>query len=173
MPDWFGPAVGQQGVNRFDVPLRLQPSQVGTCYLADSLEGVLLERVMRGMDLPILSVDRLRRLHVLTRATVTRDLVLIDLCAALSTVHRLELADVVAPPPYDKTQGLAAAWSVQPHPVPVDGIVYCSRFGSRFTSVALWDTARSALTWGTAVSLAQDLAALARACNRLGVGLVD
>lgn len=27
----------------------------------------------------------------------------------------------------------------------MDGIVYCSRFGSRFTSVALWDTARSAL----------------------------
>ena len=177
--DWFGPAVGAPGTNRFDVPLRRTAADPGTCYLAERIDGVLLERVLRGVWRPIISRRTLSRDHALATAHVDRDLVLLDLMVALSTVHGLELADVSAPPipravpAYPRTQALAEQWATASHPVPrLDGIVYGSRFGPAAACVALWDRARDALTWGPSAPFEADMTALAAACERLGIGLV-
>ncbi len=47
VPTWFGPAVGERGTNRFDLPARKRASAPGVCYPAATLDGVLLERVIR------------------------------------------------------------------------------------------------------------------------------
>ncbi|HKG93773.1 MAG TPA: RES domain-containing protein [Gemmatimonadaceae bacterium] len=178
-PDWFGPALGAAGTNRFDAPMRRTAADAGVCYLAERIDGVLLERVLRGVWRPLISRRTLGRDHALATARVDRDLVLLDLLVALSTVHGLELADVSAPPipravpPYPHTQALAAQWAAASHPVPsVDGIVYGSRFGPAAVCVALWDRARGALAWGPSVRFEADMPALAAACERLGIGLV-
>jgi len=80
-PDWFGPAVTRADVRRFDVPLRTADDP-GVCYLAPSLEGVLLERVIRDSTVNPLSHATMSREHAITAARLTRDLVLIDLLAA-------------------------------------------------------------------------------------------
>jgi hypothetical protein len=176
VPGWFGPAIGAVGTNRFDAPVR-EAGDPGTCYLAAGLEGVLLERVLRGRPVTFVSRRTLAREHALARARLARDLVLVDLFAALA-VHRFEVADIAAPPDlrgtprYPRTQPLAAGWSRAAHPVPVDGIVYGSRFGPAAVCVALWDRAETALAWGPSAPLDADMGALVAACNRLGLGLL-
>jgi hypothetical protein len=175
-PDWFGPAVGAAGSNRFDAPVRAA-GDPGTCYLAEGLEGVLLERVLRDRYATFVSRRTLDREHAVARARVERDLVCIDLLVAL-TVHGLELADIAAPPVpravprYPRTQQLAARWAVAAHPVPVDGIVYGSRFGPAAACLALWNRARTALAWQPSQPFDADMPALLAACGRLGLGLL-
>lgn len=182
--DWFGPAVGAAGTNRFDVPRR-GPGDPGTCYLALGLDGVLLERVLRDRPATFLSRRTLGRAHAVAQAWLARDLVLVDLLVALQSVHGLQLAEVCAPPVlaappgaprYPRTQALAAAWAAAAHPgVPggrVDGVVYGSRFGPAAACLAVWDRARAALAWRPGAPLDADMPALVAACARLGLGLV-
>jgi hypothetical protein len=178
-PNFFGPPVGRAGANRFDVPTRTA-ADPGTCYLALSLEGVLLERVVRDFPRPAYSTAALGRRHALAAAVPTRDLLLVDLVAAPTTVHGVQASQIVAPPlldaatgrsRYPHTQALAARWAAARHPVDVDGILYGSRFGSRWLCLALWDRAAPALRWRASVALTHDTAALADAFNALGLGL--
>jgi len=183
-PAWFGPAVGAPAVNRFDLHQR-SASQPGTCYLALGLEGVLLERVLRGVYTDLLSERDLARAHAVTRVRADRDLVLIDLVQALSTVHRLELAAITAAPDlavgphesvYPATTAVAARFVAEvwagAYPEPVDGILYGSRFGPAALCVALWDTAADALRWGRTRRLTIHVPGLDAACQRLGIGLL-
>jgi len=175
-PDWFGPAVGRAGVHRFDVPLRTADDP-GVCYLAPSLEGVLLERVIRDSTVNPLSHATMSREHAITAARLTRDLVLIDLLATLWTVHGVQMPEVAAVPPYGATQQLAQQLTHLTLPQAdgavlwPDGIAYGSRFGAAHECIALWDRAAAALEWGETVSLGVDRNALALACTRLGIGL--
>ncbi len=175
-PDWFGPAVGRVGVHRFDVPLRTEDDP-GVCYLAPSLEGVLLERVIRDSTINPLSHATLSREHAITAARLTRDFVLIDLLATPWTVHGVQMHAVAAVPPYGATQQLARQLTRLTLPQPdgtamcPDGIAYGSRFGAAHECIALWDRAATALAWGETVSLGADRNALALATTRLGVGL--
>lgn len=171
-PDWFGPAIGAAGTNRFDVPVRTTAADPGTCYLARSLQGVLLERVLRGVWRPVLSRRSLSQQHAITSARVTRDLVLIDLCLTMITVHQLDLHDISEPPPYARTQALAQSWAAQATPVRVDGILYASRFAPSARCLAVWDRAAGALQWGSTERLGARVDRLARACQRLGIGLI-
>jgi len=143
-PDWFGPAIGADGVNRFDLPHRRTARELGICYLSPSLEGVILETVVRDARSRVLSVATLRRDHVVTAVRTTRDLLLIDL--------------------------MVAPWTV--HGVQADGIIYSSRFAPAFECLALWDRAVDALEWGSSEPLGADGRALAAVCNRLGIGLM-
>lgn len=152
-PDFFGPAIGRSGTQRFDLPERRSAEDPGTCYLALSLEGVLLERVVRDFPRPTYSADALAARHALVEVRPTRDLVLIDLVSTPTTVYGLQTAAITAP-------------------ADIDGILYSSRFGSAWLCVALWDRARDALTWGTSAALTADVAALDAACTALGLGLV-
>jgi len=187
-PGWnaayFGPAVGAVAVNRFDIHQRL-PTDPGTCYLARSLDGVLLERVLRGAVLPVLSERRLRTAHAVCRAFVATDLVLVDLVRALSTVYALQLSAIVAPPvagapPYPPTSHLAHTFAQGVGLPPlgqaaprVDGIFYASRWGPAALCIALWDRAASSITWGPSGPLdRQHVPQLASAANRLGIGLI-
>ena len=121
-PDWFGPPHNSSGKHRFDVPFRDADCNVGTCYLAERLDGVLLERVLRGISRAVLTISTLHVKHAITLATTKRALVLIDLVHTLSTVHGLEAEGIVAQPPYGKTQAMARQWAQATHPTPVDGI---------------------------------------------------
>jgi len=175
-PDWFGPAVDGTGVGRFDVPLRTADAP-GACYLSPTLEGVLLERVIRSSGRVVLSYRTVLREHAVTSATLNRDLVLIDLLSAAWTVHGVQMHEITALPPYRETQQLAhrlsrlsfmqagdtAAWP--------DGIAYGSRFGAAHECIALWDRGATAVTWGATTPLGADRDVLAKACNRLGIGL--
>lgn len=172
VPDWFGPGLGNVGINRFDAPKQTTTDH-GTCYLARSLEGVLLERVLRGVWRPVVSRSSLMERHAITAARPTRDLIFLDLCLALNSVHRLQISDISQPPPYTRTQNLARRWARQSHPVAVDGILYTSRFAPAARCIALWDRAASAVEWGTTGLLGADIAQLSRACVRLGIGIID
>ena len=171
-PDWFGPPLNSSGKHRFDVPFRDADCNVGTCYLAERLDGVLLERVLRGISRAVLTISTLHGKHAITLATTKRALVLIDLVHTLSTVHGLEAEDIVAQPPYGKTQAMARQWAQASHPTPVDGILYSSRFGSGALCLALWNSAAGAISWGAPAPLDADLQALSDACDRLGLGLL-
>lgn len=115
-PAFFGPLPGRSGTQRFDQPVRpAVPSTVdpgssdagppGTCYLALSLKGVLLERVVRDGARPSYSVRQMRRHHALASARVARDLVLIDLVRTLTSVWGLEAAQITAPPVLNPAPG--------------------------------------------------------------------
>jgi hypothetical protein len=184
-PVWFGPAPGTWGSNRFDPPHPRTARDPGVCYLAATLVGVLLERVLRGVALPAVARRTLATQHAVTGAVLARDLVVVDLVLALS-VHGLELADVAAPPlltpgtspRYPRTQALAGTWATanrdRRHPVPggrVDGIAYVSRFGPAAHCLALWDDAADALRWGKTTPLGA-AAGIDAACEALGIGVV-
>jgi hypothetical protein len=171
-PEWYGPAVGGSGDNRFDWPGVRGATDPGVCYLAVGLEGVLLERVIRDRDIGALSRATLRRDHAVATAVPTRDLVLIDLVVTLKTKYQLEVDDISYPPPYMRSQDLARQWYQAPHPMPVDGILYMSRFGPAHACLALWDRTRGALAWGTSQALDERPGALETACDRLGLGLI-
>lgn len=183
--NWFGPALGSLGTNRFDPPRPRTSTDPGVCYIAEALTGVLHERVFRGVMVPQVSRATLSASHAVTDVTLNRALILIDLVAAIA-VHGLQLSDTTAPPlisphaplRYPATQGMAGAWAAtngsSGFPVPggqVDGILYVSRFGPVDRCVALWDVAQSALTWGAAQSLGGHLQ-LTAACGMLGVQVV-
>lgn len=197
-PDFFGPPVGLPGRNRFDGSGPRRASEPGTCYLALGMLGVLQERVLRGVRLPLLSRARLSAAHHWSVATSLAPLLLLDLWLA-PTVHGLELAEISAPPrrvprpppsaafavhadgrpvvPYPPTQQLADAWRARNasggFPVPggrVDGILYGSRFGPASLCVALWEPAAGALRWSPPLPLGE-APGLAAAANLLGVGL--
>jgi hypothetical protein len=179
-PDWFGPAVGHRGIGRFDVPVRDDRNDVGTCYFAETLAGVIYERVLRGLMPPALSVTTVDAAHAITEATLTRDVILIDLFAFPGR-HGLQiglttLAPVLPTPPgmpvYPMTQPLAAFWASAPHPHRVDGILYNSRFTGAALCVALWHRASDALVWGTERTLTSDFPAFNHACRSIGVALV-
>jgi hypothetical protein len=182
-PDFFGPPPGARGTQRFDVPRQPPTGGLGTCYLAFTLEGVLLERVVRDFPRPTYSAAALARRHALASAALTRDVVLLDLVVALAA-HGLQAAQIVTPPllpptdpppsdflPYPTTQSLATTWQTAPHPVPVDGILYGSRFGGAHLCVALWEAARLAVAWRGSGPLGADLDAVATALRMLGMGL--
>lgn len=184
-PDWFGPDIGVLGENRFDPPRPRTPADPGVCYVAESLIGVLLERVLRGVKWPAVSRTTLNAKHSVSDAVLTRDLVTLDLIQALG-VHRLELIDVCAPPDltpgaplrYPRTQQLAGEWAARNagggHPVPggrVDAILYVSRFGPGARCLAIWDTAREAVDWGSTVPLGS-ASGLEEACEALDVKLL-
>ncbi len=178
-PNWFGPAVGADGINRFDLPHRETARDPGVCYLAPSLEGVILETVVRDARGRVLSVATLRREHVVTEVRTTRDLLLIDLMVAPWTVHGMQTSDISGRPPYRDTQQLAerlVALRVKETgkhgAVAPDGIIYSSRFAPAFECLALWDRAADALDWGSSAPLGADGRVLAAACNRLGIGLL-
>lgn len=178
-PAWFGPAVGAHGSNRFDLALRERASDPGVCYLSPTLEGVLLERVIRDVRRDVLSITNANRQHALTRLTTTRDLLLIDLLRAPWIPHGVQVRDVMNGPPYDATQRLAERLSrVVPDgvdgapPSLPDGIVYASRFGAAIECLALWNRASDALDWHDTTALGSDETALAAACLRLGIGLL-
>lgn len=178
-PAWFGPAVGQRGTNRFDIPLRSRASTPGVCYLAPTLAGVLLERVIRDTRRELLSLATLRVQHAVTPVTTTRDVLLIDLLVTPWTRHGVQTSELSGAPPYHTTQQLAARLASMlpsdaadaPPRVP-DGIAYASRFGAAIECIALWDRARDALHWGKTAPIDADRSALALACLRLGIGLV-
>lgn len=170
-PNWYGPKVGSNGVNRFDMPHRATADDPGTCYFAPTLEGVLLEVVTRNVSHPVLSLHRLRTDYRLARVTVGRDLVLVDLIKTVFTVHGLEVNRVTAAPPYHETQALAKRLAAD-SPTYVDGIAYSSRFGSVVECIALWHRAAGAMAWHGSEPLGSDDTALAAACNRLGIGLL-
>lgn len=183
--NWFGPALGALGGNRFDAPRPRTSSDPGVCYIAEGLGGVLHERVFRGVVVPQLSRATLSAAHAVTDVTLGRDLILIDLVVAIA-VHGLQLSDTTAPPlvsphaplRYPATQGMAGAWAATNaaagFPVPggqVDGILYVSRFGPADRCLALWDVAVSALSWGSAQPLGGHVQ-LTAACGMLGVLVV-
>lgn len=178
-PDFFGPDLGRPGTQRFDLPHRRSAADPGTCYLALSLEGVLLERVVRDFARPTYSLSALAARHALVEVRPARDLVLVDLVATPTTVYGVQAAEITAPPrtdaapgmpPHPVTQALAARWAADA-PADVDGILYSSRFGSRWLCAALWDRARDALVWGASAALTDDPVALDAACEALGLGL--
>lgn len=176
---WFGPAVGRAGIGRFDVPERTTASDPGVCYLAPTLTGVLVERVIRDAPRPVLSLARLQRNHAVTEAILNRDIVLIDLLATPWTVHGVQVHELTAPPPYRDTQRLAFRFSQLQIDFPgspprwPDGIAYGSRFGAIHECIALWDRAADALDWGPGSVLGTDRSAVATACNQLGIGLIQ
>lgn len=170
-PDWFGPAVGESGINRFDMPYRRTASDPGTCYLAPELDGVILERIIRDVRQPFLSRRRLLDGHAVTSVLVTADLILVDLLRTPWTVHGVQASDVNGKPLYAGTQALAARWAAATNPV-ADGILYGSRFGSGVECVALWDRVANSLDWYGSQPLGHDANALARSCGRLGIGLL-
>lgn len=172
LPEWYNPAVGAVGGNRFDWPGIRGPTDPGVCYLAVDLEGVILERVIRDRDITALSRATLQRGHAVATATLTRDLVLIDWVVTLKTKHGLELDDISHPPPYTRSQALAAEWYQASHPAPVDGILYMSRFGPAHACLAVWDCARSAIAWGSGEALDARPGSLELACEHLGLGLI-
>lgn len=178
VPDWFGPRVGGAGVGRFDLPMRAAATDPGVCYLAPALAGVLLERVIRDVSRPVLSLATMLREHAVTSVTLNRDLVLVDLLSTPWTVHGVQMSEITGPPPYRATQQIAARLAMVPYSTSggasalPDGIAYGSRFGAAHECIALWDRAASALTWGHAVRLGDDRAALASACMQLGIGLI-
>ncbi len=181
--NWFGPAQGTLGTNRFDPPRARTSSDAGGCYLAEGLIGLMHERVFRGALLPQVSRANLSAHHAVTEATLTRDVVLIDLVVAIA-VHGLQLSDITAPPllaphaplRYPATQGMAGAWAAINASAgfagapggQVDGILYVSRFGPSERCVMLWDLASSALRWGSAQPLGSH-PGLSAACGALGV----
>lgn len=185
LPDWFGPAVGTAGANRFDWPFRTV-GDPGVCYLAPQLTGVLLERVIRDVPRRVLSVAQLDVDHAVTTVRLTRDLLVVDLLSAAWTVHGVQVATITAPPPYGETQRLAERLhgllaldprSAMGPPGRVrrfrpDGIAYGSRFGTAHECLALWDRARGALVFGDTAPISADRAALAHACQQLGIGLL-
>ena len=178
-PAWFGPAIGARGTNRWDHPLRETAADPGVCYLAPTLTGVLLERVVRDVRRDVLSLATLRAQHAVTQVTTTRDLLLIDLLIAPWTAHGLQVHDTMSPPPYATTQqlsirlaGLAPVPVDRGPPMRPDGILYGSRFGAGIECLALWDRAADALQWETTESIGSDVAGLAAACLQLGIGLV-
>lgn len=184
LPDWFGPAVGTAGTNRFDWPFR-NAGDPGVCYLAPQLTGVLLERVIRDVPRRVLSVAQLDADHAVTTVRLTRDLLLVDLLSAAWTVHGVQVATITAPPPYGETQRLAErlhgllaldrrhlGTAVGLRALLPDGIAYGSRFGALHECLALWDRARGALVWGDTAPFSADRAALAHACQQLGIGLL-
>jgi hypothetical protein len=162
--------VGKPPKYRFDHPSRTA-TDPGVCYLATSLEGVLLERVLRDAVWTSISLAKAQAGHAVSQAVVTRDLVLIDLLAAVHTVHHLEMSEITAPPPYASTQALAAGFAKITAPHIPDGIAYGSRFGALFECIALWDRATSALAWSAPEPLGKDDAALRIACENLGLDL--
>ena len=179
-PAWFGPAIGARGLHRFDLPQRESASDPGICYLAPTLEGVVLERVIRDIRRDVLSITTVNRQHAVTRVTTKRDLLLIDLLVAPWIPHGLQVGDVMSPPPYDVTQRLAERLTsmipdgyVGTPPALPDGIVYASRFGAAIECLALWDRAADALEWHDMTPLGSDDNALAAACLRLGIGLLQ
>ncbi len=184
-PNWYGPAIGATGTNRFDLPTPRAATDPGVCYVAASLTGVLHERVFRGVNQPVVSRRTMSAQHAVCDVASTRDLVLIDLVAGLS-VHRLQLHDITAPPvvlppgslPYPATQGLVGSWAAtnarRGFPVPggrVDGILYVSRFGANEYCLAIWDVAAPFVSWRTSQLLGAH-AQLATACGALGVIVV-
>lgn len=179
VPWWFGPAVGERGTNRFDLPMRERASDPGVCYLSTTLDGVLLERVIRDARRD-LSRATLQARHAVTTCVTTRDLLLVDLFFAPWIPHGVQIGDVAARPPYTVTQRLAARLAVltpdgsaESPPARPDGILYGSRFGASIECVALWDRAADALKWGASAALGEDHRALSEACLRLGIGLVS
>lgn len=196
-PVWFGPSPGGVGTERYDQPRRVGAAP-GTCYLAPSLEAVLLETVVRDelADLErgepaTLSMDMITTTshgtpRALSRAVVTRPLVLVDLVVAVWSVHRYRVDELMAvprvvpglPTRYPQTQAVAADLAARYGPLspggsPADGILYVSRFAPAFPCVALWDHADAALRWGAAPSaMDADLPALMTALDALGIGLV-
>ncbi len=147
--------------------------------MSTTLDGVLLERVIRDVRRDVLSVTQLGRSHAVTRVVTIRDLVLIDLLVAPWIPHGVQIGDVAGRPPYDETQRLAARLaslirdaSAGSLPAPPDGILYGSRFGAMIECVAIWDRAANALEWQATSSLTADQRGLAEACLRLGIGLV-
>ncbi len=178
-PAWFGPAVGERGTNRFDLPFRGRASDPGVCYLASTLDGVLLERVIRDARRDVLSLATLRTRHAVTPVVTTRDLMLIDLLVAPWIRHGVQVGEMTAPPPYNPTQRLAERLlSITPDgspespPAVPDGIVYGSRFGAATECLALWDRAASALVWQKTTPIGDENNAFATTCSRLGIGLV-
>lgn len=154
------------------MPHRRTTSDPGTCYLAPLLDGVLLERVIRDVWRPVLSLRTLRTTHAVATATVTRDLVLVDLIQTAYSVHQLQVHEVTGPPPYTRTQALAEQWAAATTAVIADGIAYGSRFGSGVECLAVWDRARRKLTWHGSQPLGSDRDVAAAACLRLGIGLL-
>lgn len=177
-PDWFGPEVGMAGSNRFDLPFRAQASDPGVCYLAPTLMGVLVERVLRDVWRDALSITVLQNNHAVTAALVVRDLFLIDLQTTAWTIYGLQAPELTERPPYRATQEIAKqlAAVIGKHPggdaFTPDGILYGSRFGVGIECVALWDRARDSLAWQATARLGEDSSALMSACERLGVGLL-
>jgi hypothetical protein len=178
---WFGPSVGAVGVNRFDLPQRDEASAPGVCYLAPRMEGVLVERVVRDVRQPVLSLRTLAARHAISRVTLRRDIVLVDLLLTPWTCYGVQVSTITAPPPYTATQTLAASL-VTLGPVrhtghdaarPPDGILYGSRFGGAIECVALWDRAAEVLDWSRPQSIVDDEPVLAAAATQLGVGLID
>jgi len=181
--NWFGPALGALGSNRFDPPRPRTLNDPAGCYLAEGIIGLLHERVFRGALQPQVSRTTLSAHHAVTEATLLRDVVLIDLVVA-TAVHGLQLSDITAPPllaphaplRYPATQGMAGAWAATNASagfagVPggrVDGILYVSRFGPAERCVVLWDLAHGALRWGSALPLGAH-GGLRAACGALGV----
>lgn len=153
------------------MPRRTTVVDPGTCYLAPELEGVIVERVIRDMWRPVVSLGKMKTEHALARSVLRRDLVLVDLIKTVWTVHRMQVHEVTAPPPFTRTLALAAEL-VASSPVNVDGIAYSSRFGSGVECVALWDRAATALSWQGSEPLGADEDAFAKACENLGIGLL-
>jgi hypothetical protein len=179
-PAWFGPEVGRNCTQRFDLPHRARAEDPGICYFATSLECVLLERVLRDVMRPVISIATVRHRHALSQARTTRALLLFDLVTTPWTVWGVQLSDLAARPPYGATQVLAMRLaSVAPIAYggettrAADGILYASRFGAGHTCIALWDRAAPALDWRPLGPLDSDLNALAGAASTLGVGLID
>ena len=170
--------MGERGTNRFDLPYRERESDPGVCYLASTLDGVLLERVIRDARRDV-SVATLQTRHALAHFVTTRDILLIDLLVAPWLRHGVQVCEVAAAPPYYATQQLAARLvllapdgaAASPPALP-DGILYGSRFSAPIECIALWDRAAGALEWKQTMSLGDDRTALAAACLRLGIGLV-
>ena len=177
-PNWFSPAVDAAGRGRFDLPVRFHDDP-GVCYLAPKLEGVLLERVIRDVVRSPMSRRTLAREHAITQVRLTRDLMCFELLSAAWTAHGVQMSVLTALPPYEATQGLArklvSTTGLLPNgdPLVADGIAYGSRFGAAHECLAIWDRAADALTWGATRPLGDDPQELTRACEQLGIELID
>ena len=169
-PNWFGPALGKKGGCRWDVPLR-GPGDPGVCYFAPTLEGVILERVLRDHWRPEIDLENTKQHHALSRCIAKRDLVLLELMQNHYTVHKHQISEVTSPD-YTDTQRWAEAWAKQTTPLMPDGIAYGSRFSSTTECIALWDRAAGQLDWhGSPEPFGTDDAALETACKQLGLHL--
>jgi hypothetical protein len=169
-PNWFGPAIGKTGSGRWDVPFR-GPGDPGVCYLAPTLEGALLERVIRDVWRPEVHLTSTMK-HGLSRCVTTRDLLLFDLLQAHYTIYEFEISDITQDS-YAVTQAWAQTRAQQTVPVAADGIAYGSRFSVSTECIALWDRAANALDWiGTPEPFGTDVDELDAVCTRLGLTLV-
>lgn len=152
------------------MPLR-GPTDPGVCYLAPTLEGALLERVIRNVWRPEVHLNTVMK-HGLSRCRTTRDLRLFDLLQAHYTIYEFQISEITLDS-YDTTQAWAQQQAQVTDPFPAAGIAYGSRFSISTECIALWNRGEDALNWlGTPEPFGTDVDELEAACTRLGLTLI-